>query len=192
MKNHNEIQKRNEKYLIWLKKPVSLSILIYFLYHIGFWILLLMEYVSFSIYEAFSKVSLNLNLNIAHDITDFLALSSAILFVSIMGIKRYNIEFKRIVMLKIAFYFSLMKLVEITAGENFSIPNPKMNTIDFVISDFLLILINFIIVFILLWVSNRVSPNIKETHFNKVIYNICIISFIFLLIILKIFAKYYL
>lgn len=189
---HNEMQEENKKYLIWLKKPIFLAILIYFSYHIGFRILLLIEYVSFSIYEVFSNTALHLNLNIIHDITDFLALLSASLFVSIICIKRYNIKFTKINISKISLYFSLIKLLEIKAGEKFLIPNPKMNIIDLVISDFLLIITNFIIIFIFLWLGKKISPRIKEAYFDRTVYKICIVSFIFLLIILNMLVKHYL
>lgn len=188
----NKIQKEKGKYLTWPKKPISLAVLIYFLYHIGFWILLLIEYGSFSMYETFSNTALHLNLNITHDITDFLALLSASLFVSIMCIKKYNIKFTKIDISKISLYFSLIKLLEIKAGEKFSIPNLKMNIIDLAISDFLLIITNFIIMFIFLWLSNKIAPSIKDAYFDRVVYKICIVSFIFLLIILNMLVKHYL
>lgn len=193
---HNEIQEENKKYLIWLKKPICLTGLIYLIFYLWFVVLAFLESFLIGLYGIFFNSKININENIAFDIEYFLSFLLAILLVSILYRKTYKDSLIKTNILKISIYLSLISLIGVKVGEGFTVPFSNWTIFDIILADVLLIVKNFIMFTVITYVSDKIAYKLKDFNFaallKKIIYRVCIIGFIIILIILDALRRHHL
>jgi len=159
----------DDKHLVWLKKPIILSGLIYALYgaltYVWAIILVFIKKFSINLYKTFFKYS------IAIDIVYSLAFLLAILLICIIYSAKYKEQLNKGHIFRISFYLALIQLFNIKLTENFAIPYADMSFPDLIINDILGLIIYFLGTFVILWVSSKIGYSLKDFPFNKIFQN---------------------